>query len=61
MQLSSFGTVQAYPVIAQLANLESFIRNGTGIDGGTVVGWLLIVSFCGITILDDVSHQTLRL
>ncbi|EGO30670.1 hypothetical protein SERLADRAFT_364543 [Serpula lacrymans var. lacrymans S7.9] len=38
--LSSFGTVKGYPVIARCANLPTDIRNGTGVGGGRVVGWL---------------------
>ncbi|KAK0492430.1 hypothetical protein EDD18DRAFT_1108823 [Armillaria luteobubalina] len=41
--LSSFGTVQGYPVIVRLGNLPSHIRNGQGIRGGHVIGWLPIV------------------
>ena len=39
-KVSSFGTLQAYPVIARIANLESGIRNGRGFGGGCVVGFL---------------------
>ncbi|KAG1793018.1 hypothetical protein EV424DRAFT_1548534 [Suillus variegatus] len=35
--------IQAYPVIARCANLPVHIRNGDGIGGGRVVGWLPIV------------------
>ncbi|KAG1800596.1 uncharacterized protein BJ212DRAFT_1450149 [Suillus subaureus] len=42
-QLSSFGTARGYPVIAHLANLPTDIRNGQGVGGSYVVGWLLIV------------------
>ncbi|KAK0484990.1 hypothetical protein IW261DRAFT_1330175 [Armillaria novae-zelandiae] len=41
--LSSFGTVQGYPVIVRLGNLPSHIRNGQGVGGGHVIGWLPIV------------------
>ncbi|KAK0481054.1 hypothetical protein EDD18DRAFT_1113170 [Armillaria luteobubalina] len=41
--LSSFGTVQGYPVIVRLGNLPSHIHNGQGVGGGHVIGWLLIV------------------
>ncbi|KAK0496569.1 hypothetical protein EDD18DRAFT_1105675 [Armillaria luteobubalina] len=41
--LSSFGTVQGYPVIVRLGNLPSHICNGQGVGGGHVIGWLLIV------------------
>ncbi|KAG2065452.1 hypothetical protein BDR04DRAFT_1130398 [Suillus decipiens] len=42
-RLSSHGTVKAYPVVARCANLPVGIRNGEGIGGGRVVGWLPIV------------------
>jgi hypothetical protein len=42
-RLSSFGTAQGYPVVARCANLPASIRNGNGIGGGRVVGWLPIV------------------
>ncbi|KAK0501935.1 hypothetical protein EDD18DRAFT_1100438 [Armillaria luteobubalina] len=41
--LSSFGTVQGYPIIVRLGNLPSHIRNGQGVGGGCVIGWLPIV------------------
>jgi hypothetical protein len=45
--LSSFGTVKGYPVIARCANLPADIRNGEGVAGGRVVGWLPVVRlFC---------------
>ncbi|KAG1859234.1 hypothetical protein F4604DRAFT_1589105 [Suillus subluteus] len=37
------GHVKAYPVIAHCTNLPVHIRNGDGIGGGRVVGWLPIV------------------
>jgi hypothetical protein len=42
-ELSSFGSIKGYPVIARCANLPSHIRNGNGIGGGQVIGWLPIV------------------
>lgn len=42
--LSSFGTEKGYPVYAKLANLPTEVRNGTGLGGGRVVGWLPVVS-----------------
>lgn len=39
-KLSSFGTEKGYPVMARIANLPVKIRNGEGIGGGHVVGWL---------------------
>ncbi|KAK0464022.1 hypothetical protein IW261DRAFT_1575532 [Armillaria novae-zelandiae] len=42
-QLSSFGTVQGYPVIVRLGNLPSYICNGQGVGGGRVIGWLPII------------------
>jgi len=32
-----------YPVVARCANLPTDIRNGNGVGGGRVVGWLPIV------------------
>ncbi|KAG1796452.1 uncharacterized protein HD556DRAFT_1431467 [Suillus plorans] len=43
-RLSSHGTVKGYPVVVRCANLPVGIRNGEGIGGGRVVGWLPIVS-----------------
>lgn len=42
-KLSSFGTQKGYPVVARLANLDAYVRNGVGTGGGCVVGWLPIV------------------
>ncbi|KAI0073150.1 hypothetical protein K474DRAFT_1710969 [Panus rudis PR-1116 ss-1] len=42
-KLSTFGTAKGYPVVARLANLPVHIRNGEGLGGGCVVGWLPIV------------------
>ncbi|KAG2120420.1 uncharacterized protein F5147DRAFT_785151 [Suillus discolor] len=42
-KLSSFGREKGYPVIAQLVNLPVAIRNGNGVGGGQVVGWLPLV------------------
>lgn len=42
--LSPFGSIMGYPVYAQINNLPSEVRNGTGIGGGRLVGWLPIVS-----------------
>ncbi|KAG2363654.1 hypothetical protein BDR07DRAFT_1450592 [Suillus spraguei] len=42
-KLSTSGTAKAYPVVAWLANLPTDIRNGEGIGGGYVVGWLPVV------------------
>ena len=45
-KLSSFGTQKGYPVIARCTNLPVNLRNGTGMGGGRIVGWLPIVSPC---------------
>ncbi|KAG1742470.1 hypothetical protein EDB19DRAFT_1827677 [Suillus lakei] len=37
------GTVKGYPIMVHCANLPVDIRNGEGIGGGRVVGWLLII------------------
>jgi hypothetical protein len=42
-KLSSFGTAMGYPVIARIGNLPVDIRNGNGLGGGELVGWLPIV------------------
>ncbi|KIK43163.1 hypothetical protein CY34DRAFT_791724 [Suillus luteus UH-Slu-Lm8-n1] len=42
-KLSSHGTMKGYPVMARCANLPVNIRNGEGIGGGRVVGWLPII------------------
>lgn len=42
-KLSSFGTEKGYPVMVRCANLPSNLRNGSGLGGGRVVGWLPIV------------------
>ncbi|KAG1884129.1 hypothetical protein F4604DRAFT_1878866 [Suillus subluteus] len=53
-KLSSFGREKGYPVIARLANLPIAIRNGNGVGGGRVVGWLPLIK-------DDPKHRgTLR-
>ncbi|EIW77891.1 hypothetical protein CONPUDRAFT_157070 [Coniophora puteana RWD-64-598 SS2] len=39
-RLSSAGNVQGYPIVARCANLPVDIRNGRGVGGGRVVGWL---------------------
>jgi len=43
-RLSSFGTKKGYPIVACCANLPIHIRNGEGIGGGQIVGWLPIMS-----------------
>ncbi|KAK0432743.1 uncharacterized protein EV420DRAFT_1655271 [Desarmillaria tabescens] len=42
-RLSSFGTAQGYPVVARCGNLPVHIRNGKGVGGGCVVGWLPVI------------------
>ena len=42
-QLSSFGTAQGYPIMAQIHNLPHHIWNGKGLGATQVVGWLPIV------------------
>ncbi|KAG1842193.1 hypothetical protein DFJ58DRAFT_718051 [Suillus subalutaceus] len=42
-KLSSYGHAKGYPVIARCTNLPTAIRNGEGLGGGHVVGWLPIV------------------
>ena len=43
-KLSSFGTQKGHPVMMRCLNLEIEIRNGEGIGGGIIVGWLPIVN-----------------
>ncbi|KIP01685.1 hypothetical protein PHLGIDRAFT_80257, partial [Phlebiopsis gigantea 11061_1 CR5-6] len=43
-KISSFGTQQGYPVVARIANVDSSIRNGRGMGGGRIVGFLPVVS-----------------
>ncbi|KAE9407194.1 hypothetical protein BT96DRAFT_963207 [Gymnopus androsaceus JB14] len=49
-KLSSFGTAKGYPVIVRCANLPMNIRNGAGIGGGHVVGWLPVIA-------EDAAHS----
>ena len=42
-KLSSFGSQKGYPVALRCANLPISMRNGTGLGGGVVVGWLPVV------------------
>ena len=42
-KLSSFGTQKGYPVMARIVNLPVKIRNGKGVGGAWVVGWLPVV------------------
>jgi hypothetical protein len=43
-RLSSFGTESGYPVLARCANLPVSVRNGEGLGGSRLVGWLPIVT-----------------
>lgn len=61
-RLSSFGTAQGYPIMAQINNLPQNIRNGKGLGSTQVVGWLPIVGICQfyvflILILFQVSEE----
>lgn len=42
-KLSSFGTQKGYPVMARIVNLPVGIRNGKGVGGARVVGWLPVI------------------
>ena len=42
-KLSTFGTKKGYPVMARILNLPVKIRNGEGVGGARVVGWLPVV------------------
>ena len=39
-----------YPVLVRLGNLPVHIRNGKGLGGGELVGWLPIVSLFNLQI-----------
>ncbi|TFK58364.1 hypothetical protein BDN72DRAFT_751716, partial [Pluteus cervinus] len=41
-KLSTFGSQMGWPILAQLMNLPSHIRNGNGLGGARIVGWLPI-------------------
>ena len=45
-----------YPVIAQIGNLPVDIRNGKGLGGGELVGWLPIVSFLALQVLNQLAN-----
>jgi hypothetical protein len=61
--LSSFGTKKGYPVIARCANLPIEIRNGNGLGGGRVVGWLPVVccSACQKIPFSPLSNSTFQI
>ncbi|KAJ8462259.1 hypothetical protein ONZ45_g18001 [Pleurotus djamor] len=42
-RLSMFGQAKGYPVILRIANLPAHIRNGDGLGGGVMVGWLPVI------------------
>jgi hypothetical protein len=56
-KLSSFGTQKGYPVIFRCTNLPVGLRNGTGLGGGRIVGWLPIV---GLFILPHSVIDTMQ-
>lgn len=56
--LSSFGTTQAYPIMAQLVQLPQDVRNGKGLGATQVVGWIPIVSLPFISILSLYLQKT---
>ena len=43
-KLSTHGTQKGYPVVGRIANFHIALRNGEGLGGGQVVGWLPIGS-----------------
>ncbi|KIP07360.1 hypothetical protein PHLGIDRAFT_71277, partial [Phlebiopsis gigantea 11061_1 CR5-6] len=43
-KLSSFGTLKGYPVMMCISNLLRCVRNGSGVGGTRIVGWLPIVA-----------------
>ncbi|KAF9501094.1 hypothetical protein BDN71DRAFT_1555900 [Pleurotus eryngii] len=42
-ELSTFGTVKGYPVIAHIANLHIHAHNGDGPGCGCMIGWLPVI------------------
>ncbi|KAG1901334.1 uncharacterized protein F5891DRAFT_1128092 [Suillus fuscotomentosus] len=54
-KLSSFGT-DGYPIVVRIANLPVEIRNGTGVGGGRVVGWLPIQKKSFVNFKNAVWH-----
>ncbi|KAF9045535.1 hypothetical protein BJ165DRAFT_1415498 [Panaeolus papilionaceus] len=42
-RLSSFGNTKGHPVLVRCANLPVEIRNGEGVGGGRLIGWLPIL------------------
>lgn len=42
-RLSSFGTAMGHPVMARIENFPDNIKNGKGLGGTEVIGWLPIV------------------
>ena len=38
------GTAKGYPVMGRVLTIQEDIRNGDGLGGGQVLGWLPIVS-----------------
>jgi len=50
-KLSSFGTAMGYPVVVRMGNLPVDIRNGKGLGGGELVGWLPIVRLSNCQII----------
>ncbi|KAG6914712.1 hypothetical protein DXG01_015761 [Tephrocybe rancida] len=43
-RLSSFGSVQGYPIMANITNFPDTIQNGHGLGATQVIGWLPIVA-----------------
>ena len=43
-KLSTFGTKVGHPIVACIGNLDASIRNGGGLGGGRVVGFIPVVS-----------------
>jgi hypothetical protein len=51
--LSSFGTAQGYPIMAQINNLPQHIHNGKGLGSTQIVGWLPIVNIALVPCLPN--------
>ncbi|EMD40065.1 hypothetical protein CERSUDRAFT_46326 [Gelatoporia subvermispora B] len=55
--LTSFGTQKGYPIVVRCANLPVHIRNGHGVGGGRVVGWLPIVGIIESETLGESAEE----
>lgn len=56
-KLSSFGTQKGHPIVMRIGNLPSKIRNGTGLGGGRVVGFIPIVRITDSSIFPSTQNS----